>query len=192
MEFIETKLAGAFVIKPSPISDQRGSFARVFCGRTFRLKGLHDQFVQSNHTRTEKAGTIRGLHYQVPPFAEAKLLRCLRGKVFDVIVDVRRKSPTFLDWHGVELDSQNQNMIYVPPGFAHGFQALTDGCEVTYQSSSEYSSKHERQLRYDDACVKIQWMPLKPILSPKDESSSYLEQCFDGVDLDYPVGSIAQ
>lgn len=183
MEFVETPLQGAFVIEPAPLCDERGSFARVFCARTFREHGLCDHFVQTNHTQTQKAGTIRGLHYQLPPVGEAKLLRCVRGEVFDVIVDVRRNSRSFLQWYGVDLSEQNRKMIYVPPGFGHGFQALTDACEVTYQSSAEYTPQQERQVRFDDPRIGIVWKPLAPILSPKDASTAWLDVDFGGVDL---------
>ncbi len=183
MKFLETPLAGAFELEPSPFVDERGSFARVFCGRLFRDHGLCDHFVQANHTRTELAGTIRGLHYQLPPAEEVKLFRCVKGEVFDVIVDMRNESATFLKWHGVVLNEKNQKSIYVPAGFAHGFQALTAGCEVTYQSSAEYSPENERQVRFDDPKIAINWKPLEPILSPKDASTAWLEQSFAGVNL---------
>ena len=183
MKFVETNLTGAFVIEPNPRIDERGSFARVFCAATFRQQGLCDQFVQSNHSQSLRAGTIRGLHYQLPPAAEVKLLRCLRGEIYDVIVDVRKNSPTFLKWHGVELSDQNRKMIYVPHGFAHGFQTLTDGCEVTYQSSAEYSPDQERQIRFDDPRIGIQWKQLDAVLSPKDAATPQLNMDFSGVEL---------
>ena len=183
MKFIETTLQGAFEIEPSPFVDERGSFARVFCSRTFLDRGLYGNFVQANHTRTENDGTIRGLHYQLPPAEEVKLLRCVKGEVFDVIVDVRKGSSTFLKWHGALLSEKNQKSIYVPTGFAHGFQALTAGCEVTYQSSAEYSPENERQVRFDDPRIAIQWKAVDPILSAKDASIPLLDEDFAGVAL---------
>lgn len=183
MKFVETPLIGAFVIEPTPRIDERGSFGRVFCAETFRQHELCDQFVQANHTQTQQAGTIRGLHYQLPPAAEIKLLRCVRGEIYDVIVDLRKDSPTFLKWHGVELNDQNRKMIYVPRGFAHGFQSLTDGCEVTYQSSAAYSPDQERQIRFDDPNIGIEWKKLDVILSPKDAATPHLNANFSGVEL---------
>ena len=183
MKLIETPLSGAFLIQPQPREDERGWFSRVFCARWFREHGLVDTFLQTNHSKSVSAGTIRGLHYQIPPAAEVKLMRCVRGRVLDVIVDVRTSSPTFLNWFAVELSCQNRNMIYVPCGFAHGFQALTDDCEVTYQSSAEYSPEHERQIRFNDPRIGIEWMLAEAIVSPKDASSPLLDDNFAGVEL---------
>ena len=183
MNFIETSLSGAFVIEPSPVGDDRGSFARVFCSRTFEEAGLVGKFVQTNHAKTITAGTIRGLHYQIQPHAEVKLLRCTRGKIYDVIVDVRQGSPTFLHWHGQQLTESNGTMIYVPQGFAHGYQALTDGAEVTYQSSCEYSPESERRVRFDDPRVGIKWKHELCEVSPKDAATEYLLECFSGINV---------
>ena len=183
MKFVETSLSGAFELEPTPFVDERGSFARVFCTDLFRDHGLCNHFVQVNHTRTELAGTIRGLHYQIPPAEEVKLFRCVKGEVFDVIVDMRSDSSTFLNWHGVVLSEQNQKSIYVPAGFAHGFQTLTPACEVTYQSSAAYSPEHERQIRFDDPRIAIDWKPLEPTLSHKDATTPMLDESFTGVAL---------
>ncbi len=183
MKFIETSLSGAYIVEPSPIEDDRGSFARLFCSRTFRDAGLVGQFLQTNHATTQMAGTIRGLHYQIPPHAEVKLLRCTRGEVFDVIVDVRLGSPTFMHWHGQRLTDRDNKMIYVPHGFAHGYQTLTDGAEVSYQSSSEYSPESERRVRFDDPRVGIEWAHDRCEVSRKDAASEYLSAEFEGIDI---------
>jgi dTDP-4-dehydrorhamnose 3,5-epimerase len=183
MKFIESPLAGAFLIEQSPLSDERGYFARTFCAREFRAHGLIDQYVQTNHSLTRQLGTIRGLHYQVPPHAEAKLVRCVRGAVQDVIVDLRRGSTSFLRWHSEVLTDRNFRMIYAPPGFAHGFQALTDDAEVTYQSSAFYAPEHERQVRFDDPRVRIIWMVPEVNVSAKDASCPDLPADFEGLTL---------
>ncbi|HSQ58089.1 MAG TPA: dTDP-4-dehydrorhamnose 3,5-epimerase, partial [Gemmata sp.] len=150
---------------------------------TMRRHGLIDVFPQTNHSMSVAAGIIRGLHYQAPPAAEAKLFRCVRGRVFDVIVDVRAGSATFLRWFGVELTEGDFNVVYVPPGCAHGYQALTDGSEVLYQSSAEYAPSLEGRVRYDDPRVGIRWPNARAILSPKDAATPPLAADFAGVSL---------
>lgn len=184
MKFEETSLRGAYVIESSPVEDDRGSFARVFCSRVFRDAGLVEEFVQTNHAKTAHAGTIRGLHFQVAPHAEVKLLRCTRGEVFDVIVDVRRGSPTFLQWHGQLLTDSCGKIMYVPHGFAHGYQTLTAAAEVTYQSSCEYSPESERRVRFDDPRVGIQWAHDDCEVSPKDAATEFLSGDFIGIDVE--------
>lgn len=181
MTFTELPLAGAFLIDLKPIRDDRGFFARTFCAATLRKHGLIADFPQANHSMCALAGTVRGLHYQTPPAAEAKLFRCVAGRVFDVLVDVRRGSPTFLKWHGVELAAGDFRVVYVPPGFAHGYQALTAGAEVTYQSSAEYAPALEGRVRYDDPRVGIAWPIADAVLSPKDAATPPLAADFAGV-----------
>ena len=183
MTFTQTPLPGAFVIALKPIRDDRGFFARTFDAATLRAHGLVDSFPQANHSMCAAAGTIRGLHYQGPPLAEAKLFRCIRGRVFDVLVDVRRGSPTFLQWFATELTEGDFTVVYVPPGFAHGYQALTDGAEVVYQSSAEYAPQLEGRVLYDDPRVGIRWPITAAILSPKDAATPLLAAEFDGVTL---------
>jgi dTDP-4-dehydrorhamnose 3,5-epimerase len=175
MKLTETLLAGAFVIEPTPIRDERGFFCRVFCAREFHLRDLNDHWVQTNHSMTLRKGTIRGLHYQVPPNAEIKLIRCVRGSIQDVIVDLRRSSPTFLSWHSEVLTEQNLKMVYVPAGFAHGFQALEDGSEATYQTSTFYTPASERGVRFDDPALHIAWMIPDVIVSAKDRALASLD-----------------
>jgi dTDP-4-dehydrorhamnose 3,5-epimerase len=183
MKFRETALSGAFVIDLSPIRDERGWFARTFCALTFQDRGLAHVFLQTNHSVTARRGTIRGLHYQLPPAAEAKLVRCVRGSVQDVMVDLREGLPSFLQWHGEVLTDQNLRMVYVPAGFAHGYQALETGSEVTYQSSSVYTPALERCLRYADPRVNIAWMVSEVIVSAKDANCPLLSADFRGVAL---------
>jgi dTDP-4-dehydrorhamnose 3,5-epimerase len=183
MRFQETALRGAFVIDLTSIRDDRGLFARTFCARTFREKGLADLFVQTNHSVTARRGTIRGLHYQLPPAGEAKLVRCVRGSVQDVMVDLRQGSPTLLRWHSEVLSESNLRMIYVPAGFAHGYQALEDASEVTYQSSAFYTPGLEGSVRYSDPRVNISWIVHEVTVSAKDANCPLLSPDFPGVEL---------
>jgi dTDP-4-dehydrorhamnose 3,5-epimerase len=181
VNFLPTPLAGAYVLEQTALRDERGYFARVFCGREFAERGLCTRFVQTNHSLSLRRGTIRGLHYQLEPAAEVKLFRCIRGAVQDVMVDLRQGSPTFLRWHAEVLTEDNLKMVYVPAGFAHGFQALADGSAVTYQSSSYYSPGCERGVRYDDPLLGIAWQVPEVIVSPKDLAWPGLDARFLGV-----------
>ena len=160
MKFIETPIAGAYYIELEPFPDERGLFVRTFCQEEFSKIGFHKQIVQINHSLTRRKGTIRGMHYQLPPASETKIIRCVQGMVFDVMVDIRAGSPTFKHWYGVELSKENMRMVYIPEGFAHGFQTLTDNVELIYHHSAFYNPTHERGLRYDDPALMISW-PLK-------------------------------
>ncbi len=181
MKFHPTPFSGVWLIEPTLVADERGWFTRTFCSDTFREKGLRHEFVQANHSHCVQAGILRGLHYQVPPSAEAKLVRCIRGEVFDVIVDVRKGSATFLQWFGQTLSADNRCMIYVPEGFAHGYQAIEAGSELAYQASSAYAPKFEHRIRFDDPRIGIKWPIEAAILSPKDESTTWLDSDFQGV-----------
>ncbi len=177
MIFRETSLKGAFVIEPEPIEDSRGFFARAWCQREFEAHGLNPGLTQANIAFSRQRGTLRGLHYQANPFAEAKLIRCVKGRVFDVIVDLRPASPTFKEWRGVELAGENYRMLYVPEGFAHGYQALVDDTEVFYLVSQFYTPEAERGIRWDDPAFDIDW-PLKceAVVSKKDRDwPAYIE-----------------
>jgi dTDP-4-dehydrorhamnose 3,5-epimerase len=169
MRFRETSLAGAFLIEPERMEDARGFFARTWCVREFAAQGLSTDLVQCNVSFNARAGTLRGMHYQVAPHAEIKLVRCPRGAIFDAIVDVRADSPTFGRWLGFELSAENGQMLYIPEGFAHGFQTLSDDSEVAYQMSTFYDAESARGLRWDDSTVGIEW-PLAEsrILSDRD------------------------
>ncbi len=181
MKFIEAPLAGAYIIELEPLIDERGLFARTFCLREFSAIGFDGQIVQINHSVTRKKGTIRGMHFQHPPACEIKIIRCVEGAVFDVMVDLRAGSPTFLKWHSVELSQGNMRMVYIPEGFAHGFQVLTDHATLIYHHSAFYSPEHEGGGRYNDPSLKIRW-PLKAgEVSERDRNHPLLGKDFLGI-----------
>jgi dTDP-4-dehydrorhamnose 3,5-epimerase len=157
MIFTETVLAGAFVIEPELLEDARGFFARTWCSREFESRGLVTRIAQCSSSFNKKKGTLRGMHYQVPPFAETKIVRCIRGSIYDVIIDLRPSSPTFARHFWAVLTAENRKMLYVPAGFAHGFQTLEDNTELFYQISEFYSSAHARGVRWDDSAFGIRW-----------------------------------
>ncbi len=168
MIFKETELRGAYIIEVEPIEDERGLFARSFCAKEFEEHGLNPHIAQCNISYNEKKGTLRGMHYQVAPHAETKLVRCTMGAVYDVIIDLRPISATFKRWIGVELTKGNRWMVYVPEGFAHGFQTLEDDTEVFYQMSEFYHPEYSRVIVWDDPGFAIKW-PMSPTrISNKD------------------------
>lgn len=168
MIFIETKLKGAFIIEPEPIEDERGFFARTFCQEEFKAHGLNFRVVQCNISFNKERGTLRGMHYQIAPYQEAKLVRCTRGAIYDVIIDLRPESPTFKQWIAVELTAENRRMLYVPEGFAHGFQTLEDNTEVFYMMSEFYHPECARGVRWNDPAFGIEWAIAVTIISAKD------------------------
>lgn len=168
MKFTETNLGGAFIVEPQPIADERGFFARTFCKKEFQEHGLNNLISQCNLSFNHKKGTLRGMHYQTPPKAEAKYVICIAGAIYDVIIDIRPDSPTYCRWFGIELSAENRKMLYVPEGFAHGYQALQDGASVLYQVSEFYCPEHERGIRWNDPAFGIKWPIPDPILSGKD------------------------
>lgn len=168
MIFTETKLNGAFIIDLEPIQDERGFFARTWCKNEFAAHGLNPNLVQCNTSFNKKKGTLRGMHYQSPPYEEAKLVRCTMGAVYDVIVDIRKESKTFLQWLACELTAQNRKMLYVPEGFAHGFQTLEDNTEVFYQMSEFYHPESAKTIKWDQPDIKIDWPLPISMISPKD------------------------
>ena len=171
MIFVETPLPGAYVIEVERLEDERGFFARSWCAREFAAKGLDSQLVQCNVSVNKRKGTLRGLHYQIPPHAEAKLVRCTRGSLYDVIVDLRKDSPTFLKWFAIELTATNHRMLYIPKLFAHGFQTLEDDTEIFYQMSEFYSPGDARGARWDDPLFAITWpQGEQKIVSSRDAS----------------------
>lgn len=171
MIFTETELAGAFMIDLEPRVDERGFFARAWCQTEFEQHGLSTEVVQCNVAYNHTKSTLRGMHYQAAPHAEVKLVRCTRGAVYDVIVDLRPDSPTYLGWIGVELSADNRRMLYVPEGFAHGYQTLEDQTETYYQVSAAYEAGAERGLRWDDPSVGIAWPDAEQrIISAKDRA----------------------
>jgi len=168
--FVETKLKGAYIIEPERIGDERGFFSRTWCKREFQTHGLNPHLIQCNISFNRKKGTLRGMHYQVHPHEEAKLVRCTIGSIYDVIIDLRSDSKTYMQWIAVELTSANRKMIYVPEGFAHGFQTLTDNTEVFYQMSEFYAPESARGVRWDDPQFNIVWPDDKRQISIRDQS----------------------
>jgi dTDP-4-dehydrorhamnose 3,5-epimerase len=175
MRFSATKLDGACIIEPELHKDSRGLFARTYCAREFREQGLADAFVQCNTSWNARKGTVRGLHYQLPPSSEVKLVRCTTGALWDVIVDLRRNSPTYLQHVAVELTASNRLALYIPGMFAHGFQTLEEGTEVFYQMSEFYASSLATGLRYDDPKLAINWPLAVTSISDRDQTWTLLE-----------------
>lgn len=183
MIFTETTLPGAYVIELEPFVDERGFFARTFCQNEFEKIGHHKAFVQINHSSTIQKGTLRGMHYQVPPGAEIKLIRCISGEVYDVIIDLRKGSPSFLKHYGVILSPESMNMIYVPEGFAHGFLTLKDNTQLIYHHTAYYSPSDERGLNYKDPSLDIKW-PMEFVLtSDRDLQHPFIDNSFTGIEL---------
>ena len=176
MQFRKSPIKGAWVIDIEPLSDERGFFARSFCAREFEKHGLSPSLVQCNLSYNRRKGTLRGLHCQIPPAAEPKLVRCTAGAIYDVIVDLRPDSPGYLRHFGVELTAENRRALYVPELCAHGFQTLTDDTEVTYQMGAFYQPEFQRGFRYDDPAFSIQWPLPVSVISEKDLSWDPLEQ----------------
>ena len=175
MIFKETTLSGAYVIEPEKIGDDRGYFARVWCKKELQQHGLKGDIAQSNVGFSHRKGTLRGLHFQKSPHAEVKIVRCTRGAIFDVIVDLRPDSRTYKGWFGVELNDENSRMIYVPEGFAQGYMTLADNTEMNYHTSEFYCPEAASGVRYNDAAIGIQW-PLTPtIISQQDRSWPLIE-----------------
>jgi dTDP-4-dehydrorhamnose 3,5-epimerase len=168
--FTETTLKGAYIIGIEKLEDHRGFNARAVCQKEFTAHGLTSQFVQANILFNWKKGTLRGFHYQTPPYAETKLFRCIRGAVFDVIIDLRPDSPTYKKWFGVELTADNDRMLYLPGNFAQGFITLADDTELFYQVSEFYSPGHERGIRYDDPDFGVSWPISVGVISEKDKN----------------------
>ena len=170
MKFIETPLAGLYVVEIEPLNDDRGFFARSFCVRDFEAHGLMPTLVQCNISFNEKAGTLRGLHFQAFPHEEAKLVRCTQGAIYDVAIDIRPNSGTYLKWYAAELTSENRRMMFIPHGFAHGFQTLVDKSEVFYLMSEFYYPESARGLRWNDPTLGISWPIANQIISDKDRT----------------------
>jgi dTDP-4-dehydrorhamnose 3,5-epimerase len=166
--FTELPLAGAYVVDLEPRRDERGFFARAFCVKEFEQHGLKTGIVQANLSQNVRKGTVRGMHYQKAPHAEVKIVRCVNGTIFDAIIDIRPGSRTYLQWTGVELSRENRRMLYVPEGFAHGYQALADDSEVLYLVTEYYSPPDEAAIRWNDPRFGIRWPIAEAILSPKD------------------------
>ena len=182
IKFHPTPLEGAYLIEPERRGDDRGFFARLFCGQEFGEVGLETRFVQVNNSLSARRGTLRGMHYQLPPAAEVKVVRCIRGAIFDAIADLRPDSPSFGRWFGAELSAENRHMMYVPRGFAHGFITLTDDAETFYLVSDPYAPGQERGMRFDDPWLGIEW-PAEPVeVSPKDRDWPAFDPGFHGIE----------
>lgn len=171
MKFLETSLTDAFLVQPEKRDDNRGFFARILCQHEFAAQSLVFEFVQANLSHNENSGTLRGMHFQHSPHAEVKLVRCVRGGIFDVIVDLRPESASFRRWQGFELTASNANSLYVPTGFAHGFITLTDDTDVMYHVSHFYTPSAESGIRYNDPAIGIEW-PV-PVTSISDKDTTW-------------------
>jgi len=181
MKINKFPLEGAFVIEPEPFADDRGVFARVFCKQELQNILNGKNIVQINHSLTKQKGAIRGMHFQRPPKAEIKMVKCLRGSVFDVMIDLRQGSSTFLKWHGEVLSAENMKMMYVPEGFAHGFQTLEENSELLYFHTEFYSPEHEGRVRYNDPMINISWPLEITDVSERDQNHQLLSRDFKGI-----------
>ncbi len=168
MRIRETGFTGLFLLDIEPRSDERGYFARTFCAREFSAAGLPTQFVQCNVSVNRRRGTVRGMHFQRDPSPEGKLVTCTRGRIYDVVIDIRRGSPTFCKWAGFELSEENKTLLYIPPGFAHGFQTLVDETDVFYQMTEFYQPELADGVRFDDPAFAISWPLPVSTISEKD------------------------
>lgn len=174
MIYTATPLQGAYVITPTPIEDERGRFARVFCKNEFSKINHHKEFVQFNHSVNKIKGTLRGMHFQKKPFSEIKLIRCIKGSVYDVIVDLRRESNTYLKWFGETISAANMKMMYVPEGFAHGFQTLEEQSELLYHHTNYYIPGSEGGINYADKTINIKWPFPVELVSDKDKKLPFI------------------
>jgi dTDP-4-dehydrorhamnose 3,5-epimerase len=174
--FKETMLSGAYVIEPEKINDQRGYFTRVWCKRELQQYGLESELAQSNVGFSYRKGTVRGLHFQKAPHREVKIVRCTRGALLDVIVDLRPESPTYKQWFGIELSDENSKMVYVPEGFAQGYMTLADNTEMNYHTSQFYSPEAAFGVRYDDPVLAIQWPLVATLVSEQDRNWPLIEE----------------
>lgn len=170
MRFEKLPLEGAYLIEQDLINDERGFFSRLFCPEEVRLQGIDPQILQINNSYSAAKGTLRGMHYQLPPKQEMKWVRCIRGAIYDVILDLRPSSPTFGQWYGETLSADNRRMMYVPKGFAHGFLTLTEPSEIIYFVSESYSKEKERGVRWNDPAFSIRWPFAPQVISEKDRA----------------------
>ena len=175
MKFLKNKVNGSFVISLDKISDKRGFFARLFCKEEFVKKSIKFNIPQINTSESKKKGTIRGFHYQSGKSAEAKIIRCIRGSIYDVVIDLRKKSKTYMKYYGVRLSSSNRKMLYVPKGCAHAFQSLEDNIELIYMVDHKYDPKKENGIRYNDPAFNIKWPTKVTTISKKDRNWRFLK-----------------
>ncbi len=182
-EFVATSISGLIVIQRKSIEDNRGFLSRFFCAEEFLKVGLYKPIVQINHTFTKKKGAVRGLHFQYPPHTEAKIINCLKGEIFDVALDIRHASPTFLCWHAEILSADNRKSLLIPEGCAHGFQTLTEDCELMYLHTASYAPGAEGRLNAHDPRLAIKWPLNITEMSSRDLTSSYIDDQFEGIRL---------
>lgn len=182
-DFIPTSLSGLTIVQRKAIEDSRGFLSRFYCAEEMREADMHKPIAQINHTLTRLKGAVRGMHYQRPPYAETKMVSCLHGEVFDVAVDLRRGSPTFLQWHGEVLSASNRRSLLIPEGFAHGFQALSEDCELVYLHTVPYSPESEGALNAVDPRVGIDWPLSITELSDRDRNHGLIGQDYQGISL---------
>ncbi len=180
-DFIATSLAGLMVVQRKTVEDERGFLSRFYCAEEFCAEGFGKSIVQINHALTRNKGAVRGLHFQYPPQAEIKLVSCLKGEILDVAVDLRRNSPTFLKWYGEILSSKNRRSMLLPEGFAHGFQALVDDCELIYLHTAAYHPELEGGLNVADPALNIAWPLQFGDLSARDQSHPFIDKTFQGI-----------
>jgi len=180
-DFIKTRLASLMVVQRKAITDPRGFLSRFYCADEFREAGLDNKIAQINHTLTRKKGAVRGLHFQNPPHSETKLVSCIQGEIFDVVVDIRKESATFLCWHGEILSAENCKSLFIPEGFAHGFQTLTDNCELIYLHSVSYHRESEGALHVNDPRLSIAWPLAISEISERDRSHPVIDVHFEGL-----------
>jgi len=181
--FTKTSLPEVWIVERKYFEDDRGSFGRLFCTDEFHKIGLNKPIVQINHSITKMKGIVRGMHFQLPPHAETKIVSCMKGAVFDVAVDLRRGSKAFLSWHGEKLSAKNKKGLVIPEGFAHGFQTLSNDCELIYMHTNYYKKAAERGLHVQDKKIAIEWpLPIKN-LSEKDKSFKFIGDDYSGVKL---------
>lgn len=182
-DFCSTPLAELVVVTRKPLVDTRGFFSRLFCAEIFREIGLNKPILQINHSFTHCCGAVRGLHFQYPPHAEAKLVSCIRGRVFDVAVDLRAGSPTLLHWHGEEISAVNGKAMFIPEGFAHGFQSLEESCELLYFHTNNYAPGSEGALNVNDPALNIRWPLEISEISDRDRSHPFIDKQFTGIQI---------
>ncbi|MBQ8227546.1 MAG: dTDP-4-dehydrorhamnose 3,5-epimerase [Clostridia bacterium] len=175
MDIKKTQIDGAIVLTPKVFGDNRGWFMESYSKRTLEEAGIFDEFIQDNRSFSAEKGTLRGLHCQTEPMAQAKLLTCLKGEILDIAVDIRKGSPTYMKWVGVKLSEENKKMFYIPAGCLHGFVTLTDNVEVMYKVNNFYSPENDRSVRFDDPALGVEWGVANPILSQKDLNAPLLK-----------------
>ena len=185
---IETELEGVYILESTVFEDHRGFFMESYNKRDFEEIGLFFDFVQDNHSLSVQAGVLRGLHFQLNPKAQTKVVRCLKGVIYDVVVDIRKGSPTFGKWIGVILSEYNKRQIVVPKGFAHGILTLVPNTEILYKVDEYYSPEHDRAIRWNDPELKINWPIKEPILSEKDKNAPFLREIIDEINFVYEGG----